>query len=142
MGLQTDQILEDIKNDTSVEAAVDFIDVSEVRQELEADIAAAFPSRNKFADACAINSSHLSEFLRGTKKIGRDLLLSMFITLGYDLDRTQDMLRRLGMPALYVRDTRDYQIALAIRTQKSLDETDQLLQSRNLKTLTTLAKNK
>lgn len=142
MKLLTEEIYEDIQNGTSEEKDVNFIDISEPIREVAKDADAKFSSRNKFADACAISSSQLSEFFKGTKKIGRDPLLRMFITLGYDLDRTQTMLRRLCVPVLYVRDTRDYQIARAIREQKSLDETDELLQSKNLEPLIAWAKNK
>ena len=127
MGIQTDKILKDIKNGTSDETSVDFIEESKVRSEISDDILAAYPSYSKFATTCGIHASQLSEFLKGTKKFGRDSLLTIFLTLHYDFDLIQTMLTRLGESPLYMRNKRDYRIAAAIESGKSLDEIDQLL---------------
>lgn len=138
MGLQTDKILDDIKNNTSEASSVSFIDAAGLRKCLADDIAASYGSRHKFATDCCINDSHLSEFLNGTKNFGRDKLLCMFLTLRYDFEKIQSMLTRFGEAPLYVRNKRDYQIAIAVRGGKTLDETDQLLMSAHLKTLTSI----
>lgn len=140
MGIQTDKILKDIKNGTSDEASVDFIEEAKVRSEISDDILAAFPSYSKFATTCGIHASQLSEFLKGTKKFGRDSLLTMFLTLHYDLDRIQTMLTRLGESPLYMRSKRDYRIATAIESGKSLEDIDQLLLSDNFAPLSPDAK--
>lgn len=138
MGLQTDKILDDIKNNTSAASPVSFIDSAGLRKGLANDIDASFDSRHKFATNCCINDSHLSEFLNGTKNFGRDKLLCMFLTLRYDFEKIQTMLARFGEAPLYVRNKRDYQIAVAVRKGKTLDEMDQLLMSAHLKTLTSI----
>lgn len=138
MGIQTDQILKDIENGKSDASFVSFIDPTAVRGELGRDIDNAFRSRHQFALACGIHDSHLSDFFNEKKDFGRDRLISMFITLRYDLARVNSMLERLGEAPLYVRDRRDYRIATAIRESKSLDETDLILAAENLKPLTSI----
>lgn len=140
MGIQTDKILKDIKNGTSDETSVDFVEEAKIRSQISDDILAAYPSYSKFAAACGIYGSQLSEFFKGTKKIGRDGLLTMFLTLHYNLDRIQTMLTRLGESPLYMRNKRDYRIAAAVESGKSLEEIDQLLLSDNFEPLSPDAK--
>ncbi|NDO51503.1 hypothetical protein FMM75_19660 [Lachnospiraceae bacterium MD335] len=140
MGIQTDKILKDIKNGTSDEASIDFIEEVKIRSEIGKDILADYPSYSKFATTCGIQGSHLSEFLKGTKKFGRNSLLTIFLTLHYDLDRIQTMLTRLGESPLYMRNKRDYRIAAAIESGKSLEEIDQLLLSDNFEPVSPDAK--
>lgn len=135
MGAQTDEILKDIKNGTSNENNVDFIDENAVRQEIREKINAKYPSMNDFANNCYIHASHLSDFFNNGKNLGRNKLLAVFITLGYDFDSIQSMLQRLGVSSLYPRNKRDYQIALGIRDGKKLDEIDEILQEKNLEPL-------
>lgn len=138
MGIQTDQILKDIENGTSNASCVNFIDSASIRDDVGCDIDRQFRSRHQFAQKCGIHDSHLSDFFNGKKDFGRDKLLSMLITLEYDLERVNSMLKRLGEAPLYVRDRRDYMIANAIRDKKSLDETDMLLVSEHLRPLTSI----
>lgn len=130
MGIQTDKILKDIRSgkidDASIDE-IDSIDESKIRSQIADDIAAAYPSRSQFAAECGIQSSHLSEFLNGRKKFGRDNLLTMFVTLRYDCDKIQDTLKYLGETMLYARNKRDRRIIKAISDGKSLYETDQFL---------------
>lgn len=69
------------------------------------------------------------------KKLGRDKLLTVLINLHYDFDATQAMLQRLHMPMLYVRNKRDYVIAVCIHEGKTLDEIEDILQSKGMELL-------
>lgn len=130
MGIQTDKILNDIRSgkvdDASIDA-LDSIDETKIRAQIAKDIDAAYPSRSQFAAVCGIHGSQLSEFLNGRKKFGRDNLLTIFITLHYDGDQIQDMLKYLGEAMLYARSKRDRRIIKAVNDKKSLDEIDQFL---------------
>lgn len=95
MEIRTDKILNDVRNGTSDENAVCFVDEMEIRREIGADIKRTYGSRSKFADVCGIQGSHLSDFFKGTRHFRRDNLLAMFLVLHYDLDRIQTMLKRL-----------------------------------------------
>lgn len=130
MGRQTDKILKDIDSGRIDEASIDDIDSineAKVRSQIAKDIDAAYQSRSRFASACGIHGSQLSEFFNGRKKFGRDNLLTIFITLHYDCNQIQDMLKYLGEATLYARNKRDRRIIKAIKDGKSLEETDQFL---------------
>lgn len=135
MGEHTDEILGKIKNGTSNENSIDFIDENTTRNEIRAAISAQYPSLNQFANECAIHPSHLSDFFNNGKKLGRDKLLTVLINLHYDFDATQAMLQRLHMPMLYVRNKRDYVIAVCIHEGKTLDEIEDILQSKGMELL-------
>lgn len=139
MGEQTDEILAQITRGISIEDEVDFVDGAAVLLELRSDIELR-SSLTKFANECGIQPSHLSDFFNKGKKLGRDKLLAAFISLGYDLEKTQTMLRRLGLPELYVRSKRDYQIAVCVQEGKSLDETDEILCAKGIEPLAASAK--
>lgn len=140
MGVQTDKVMQDIKGKKTDAQDVSFIDMACARRELGKDIAAAYQSYSKFAMACDIHNSHLSEYLNCKKDFGRDNLLTMFFMLKYDLERVQTMLVRLAQPPLYVRNKRDYHIACAISDKKSLEEIDQILDAENLEPVSSYAK--
>lgn len=142
MGKKTDHIFQEIKSGIKDENSVSFIDEITVRNEIRCDMEAQFPSLSKFANCCSINASHLCEFYKGTKNIGRDNLLCIFINLHYDLDKIQTMLHRLNVSELYVRNKRDYQIALGINEQKTLAEIDDILITKELEPLQYDFKNK
>lgn len=142
MGNRTNEILRNIQDGTSTESAVDFVSRSDTLQALRTDMEAAASSLSKFALDCAIQPSHLCEFLKGTKNLNRDKLLAAFIHLHYSLDQIQTLLCRLGLPMLYVRNKRDYQIAVGIKAQKSLDEIDVILNEKHLTPLGQYAKDK
>lgn len=135
MGAQTDKILKDIKNGTSNENSVDFIDENAVRQEIREKMNAKYDSLNKFANDCNIRPSHLSDFFNNGKNLGRNKLLAVLITLKYNFDSIQSMLQRLGVSALYPRNKRDYLIAVSIRNEKNLDEIEDILYANNFESI-------
>lgn len=143
MGIQTDKILSDIKSgiitDTSIDT-IDSIEESQIRIQIAKDIDTVFPSHSRFSEACGIHASHLSEFLNGRKKFGRDNLLTIFITLRYNSDKIQDTLKYLGEATLYARNKRDRRIIKAINDGKSLEEIDQFLMDGNFEPLSPDAK--
>lgn len=135
MGKYTDEILGKIKNGTSNEDSINFIDEDAARAEIRAAINQQYASLNQFANECAIQPSHLSEFFNNRKKLGRDKLLTVLINLHYDFDTMQSMLQRLHVPILYVRNKRDYVIAVAIQEGKTLDDIEDILQTKNMELL-------
>lgn len=143
MGIQTDKILKDLYSgkisDTSIDD-IDSIDEAKIRAQIAKDIDAAYPSRSRFAAACGIQASQLSDFFKEHKKFGRDNLLTIFITLHYDCDQIQDTLKHLGEATLYARNKRDRRIIKAISEKKSLDEIDQFLTTGNFEPISPDAK--
>ncbi len=90
---------------------------------------------NKLASECSISQSHLSDFLSNKKKLNRDKLLSIFITLGYDIDKIQKSLMHFGISELYPRDMRDFIIMKGIKNHSDLDLINENLGKENLDTL-------
>lgn len=142
MKYRTDEVLNGVKDGTIKESEVDFISREEALAMLRADIEGGAFSLNRLAAESAVHPSQLCEFLQGNKNLNRDKVLAVLINLGYRLDEVQSMLGRLGVPSLYVRNKRDFQIAAGIRNGKSLYEIDCLLSEKNIKTLGQYAKDK
>lgn len=135
MGSQTDEIFEDIINGTSNENNIDFVEENAARKEIREAVEAQYPSHSQFANECGINSSHLSDFFNKGKNLGRNNALAVLINLHYDIKKTQTMLQRLHLPILYVRNKRDYLITIGIREGRTLDEIEEILQSRNMESI-------
>lgn len=134
MGVQTDEILGQIASGKSDEGKVDFVDKAAVLLALREEIESK-SSLTKFANDCGIYPSHLCDYFNRGKNLGRDKLLAVLINLGYGLEEIQSMLSRLGVQGLYVRNKRDYQIAVCIQERKSLDEIEGILHMKGLETL-------
>ena len=67
--LSTNEILESLTQDKKINAKnIDFIEPTELRNELSIRILKSFKSMSQFAAACGIQASQLSEFLSGKKK--------------------------------------------------------------------------
>lgn len=134
--LDTDEILKIIENDIDMNGTeINFISQETVRHLLSNDIYSAGYSINKLAYECSISQSHLSNFLSNKKKLNRNKLLSIFIVIGYDIDKIQQSLIRFGMSPLYPRNMRDFIIIKSIKNCFSLDEINMILKSKNLETL-------
>ena len=142
MGKDTDRIFKGVIDRSIPEESIPFIDKSTTLKEIRTDMEAKFPSLNKFANYCSINASQLCEFYKGTKNMGRDNLLAIFISLDYSLDKIQTMLRHLESHSLDVKKRRDYQIIVGIRDEKSLYEIDNILFSKGFEPLLNDSKNK
>ncbi len=134
--LDTDEILKKFETDDKIdENDIDFISQEDLRHALANDIAAAGYSMNKLASECSIAQSHLSDFLSNKKKLNRDKLLSIFITLGYDINKIQKSLMRFGINELYPRDMRDFIIMKSVKNHLNLDSINENLGKENLDTL-------
>lgn len=134
--LDTDQILKKFETDDKIdENDIDFISQEDLRHALANDIVAAGYSMNKLASECSIAQSHLSDFLSNKKKLNRDKLLSIFITLGYDINKIQKSLIRFGINELYPRDMRDFIIMKGVKNHSNLDSINENLGKENLDTL-------
>lgn len=134
--LNTDEILKKIENNDNINKTdIDFISQEDLRHALANDISNAGFSINKIASECSITQSHLSDFLSNKKKLNRDKLLSIFITLGYDIKKIQKSLIRFGMNELYPRDMRDFIIMKSVKNHSDLDSINYILRKENLEPL-------
>ena len=74
--LSTNDIFAKIEKGEPVDVKeVEFVSPDTMRDKLYAKITEIPSSINHFADLCGIYPSHLHEFLKGTKNLGRDKLL-------------------------------------------------------------------
>lgn len=126
--LSTDEILKDFEEGiTPAIQSIDFVERREQLTRLSCRISEQFKSHSRFADACELSPSQLNEFLNGKKRLGRDKLIGICITLNYTIKETRDILHRLDYPDLYSRNRRDFEILNCIKQGKSLDETNDIL---------------
>lgn len=134
--LDTDEILKLIENDLEINnTEIDFISQENLRHLLSNDINDAGYSMNKLAYECSISQSHLSDFLSNKKKLNRNKLISIFIVIGYDIDKIQKSLICFGMSPLYPRNMRDFIIMTSIKNGFSLDDINTTLRKENLEPL-------
>ena len=131
--LSTNEILESLTQDKKINAKnIDFIEPTELRNELSIRILKSFKSMSQFAAACGIQASQLSEFLSGKKNFSRDRLMILCITLKMSIPETQDTLKRFEHPPLYPRNQRDFLILSGIQKQLSWQEIDDILMKKGM----------
>jgi len=84
-----------------------------------------------------ISKGLYSRFMNSDAPTGlsRDSLLKIFIVLGYDIDHIRTLLHRFGVPDLYARNRRDYEIIRGIASGKTLRDIDDDLDEKGMKTL-------
>lgn len=134
--LNTDEIFQKIQNGEPVsKEEIEFITPEQLRHDLYNDIAAAGYSINRIAMECYITPSQLSDFLNNKKQMSRDKLLSLFITLGYPIAKTKQLLIRFGYNKLYTRNVRDFVILKGIQEQQNLNEINERLRKEALEPL-------
>ena len=84
--LSTNDIFAKIEKGEPVDVKeVEFVSPDTMRDKLYAKITEMPSSINHFADLCGIYPSHLHEFLKGTKNLGRDKLIIVCIVLKLNL---------------------------------------------------------
>lgn len=122
----TDDILNNLKNGvvTPDDELIDTRDTTPLLVQISNDIITKYGSQSSFAIEACLLPSHLNMFLSGQRKMSRDHLLQIFITLSYDLDTIRTLLSRFNAPGLYPRDKRDYLIIDGILAHKNLDAID------------------
>ena len=134
--LSTDILFQEIENNGEVDREkIEFVSREEILLEIYHKIEACGLSVNKFAEMCDIRSSHLHEFLHGTKNLSRDKLIIVCIMLKLNVRETRDILKRLIQADFYPKNERDFEIMCAIRQDRSLDEINEQLLSRGLTVL-------
>lgn len=67
--------------------------------------------------------------------MSRDKLLSIFITLQFNIEKVQKSLLRFGLSELYPRNARDFLILKGIKDELSLDDINENLRKEHLDTL-------
>ena len=126
--LSTDVLFQEIeKNGTVDKKDIHFIGQEEILLELYNRIAAIPASINKFAGMCDIYPSHLHDFLKGTKNLSRDKLISVCIVLKLNLQESRNILKRLIQADFYPKNERDFEIMCGIRQGKGLDDINEIL---------------
>lgn len=134
--LTTDDIFDKMyRGEPIPKEEVEFVSPEQLRIDLYNEFREQNFSINRISTECGIQPSHLSDFLNNKKKMSRDKLLSIFITLKYNIPRTNRQLLRFGYHELYSRNMRDFIILTGIRDQLSLDEINTNLEKERLKTL-------
>lgn len=134
--LSTDEIFQKIENGESItKEEIEFITPEQLRTDLRRDIEKAGYNPNKMATECHITHSHLNDFLNNKKNMSRNKLLSLFITLGYPIAKTKQLLIRFGYNELYARNVRDFAILKGIQDGLTLDEINETLRKDNLEPL-------
>lgn len=68
------------------------------------------------------------KYLKGQKKINRDLALKLFVSLDYNLDEIQQYLKLYQYPVLYPKLKRDYLIIQAISNNENIAQINKRLQ--------------
>ncbi len=92
--LSTNDIFAKIEKGEPVDVKeVEFVSPDTMRDKLYAKITEMPSSINHFADLCGIYPSHLHEFLKGTKNLGRDKLIIVCIVLKLNLRETREVLK-------------------------------------------------
>ena len=126
--LSTDVLFQEIeKNGTVDKKDIHFIGQEEILLELYNRIAAIPASINKFAGMCDIYPSHLHDFLKGTKNLSRDKLISVCIVLKLNLQESRNILKRLIQADFYPKNERDFEIMCGIRQGKGIDDINEIL---------------
>ena len=134
--LSTEIIFQEIEKNGSVDRdKIDFVTREQTLLDLYHKIEATGLSGNKFAEMCDIRSSHLHEFLHGTKKLSRDNLIVVCIVLKLNIRETRNILRRLLQADFYPKNERDFEIMCGIRQGKNLDDINDILLTKGLTTL-------
>lgn len=92
--LSTNDIFAKIEKGEPVDVKeVEFVSPDTMRDKLYAKITEMPSSINHFADLCGIYPSHLHEFMKGTKNLGRDKLIIVCIVLKLNLRETREVLK-------------------------------------------------
>ena len=131
--LSTDVIFQEIEKKGSVDRdKIDFVTQEEILLDLYHKINDAGLSGNKFAEMCDIRSSHLHEFLHGTKKLSRDNLIVVCIVLRLNIQDTRKILKSLIQADFYPKNERDFEIMCGIRQKMDLDSINDMLLAKGL----------
>lgn len=134
--LTTDDIFEKIQAGESICAEeIDFVSPEDLRHALYNEFQKHGYSSNQIATECGISPSQLSDFLNSKKQMSRDKLLSIFITLEFDIEKVQKSLLHFGASELYARNARDFIILKGIKEALSLDDINENLRKEHFDTL-------
>ena len=125
--LSTNDIFAKIEKGEPVDVKeVEFVSPDTMRDKLYAKITEMPSSINHFADLCGIYPSHLHEFLKGTKNLGRDKLIIVCIVLKLKCTLQSDF---------YPKNQRDFIIMSGIKAHRSVDDINELLMNNGLSIL-------
>lgn len=132
-GLNTNVLFEKIEeNDPIDRNEIPFVSREETINDLYKKITASYRSINQFAEACGIYPSHFHDFLKGIKKLSRDKLIIVCITLKLNIKESRELLKRVIQADFYPKNKRDFEIMCCIRQGKSLSDTNEILSNMGL----------
>ena len=92
-------------------------------------------SKNDIVKSSEINRTYCYQILNGTRKPGRDNAIAIALSAKFSLTETITLLELLEIGTLYPKNIRDSIIIYAINRNMSVKETNELLYSKNEKTL-------
>jgi hypothetical protein len=92
-------------------------------------------SKNDIVKTSEINRTYCYQILNGTRKPGRDNAIAISLSAHLTLAETLTFLELLEIGVLYPKNIRDSIIIYAINRNMSVKETNELLYSKNEKTL-------
>ena len=91
--------------------------------------------KNEIVSSSGISRTYCYQMLNGTRKPGRDNAVTLCIAAHFNLAETIRYLELLELGALYPKNKRDSIIIYAINRELSVTDTNELLYSKNEKTL-------
>ena len=91
--------------------------------------------KNTLAKTSNIYRTYLYQILNGSRKPGRDHILSICIAAGFTIEETIRCLEIINEGILYPRNKRDSIIIFAINHKYDVSQTNELLYNNNEKTL-------
>ena len=92
--------------------------------------------KSKIIEESGIERIYCYQIFNGKKHPSRNKILALIFALGAEIDEAQRLLYLGGVNKLYPRDKRDSIIIFAIENKKTLNETDEMLFDKCLKTIT------
>ena len=92
--------------------------------------------KSKIIKESGIERVYSYQIFNGEKHPSRNKILALIFALGAEIDESQRLLYLGGVNKLYPRDKRDSVIIFAIENKKTLNETDEMLFDKCLKTIT------
>ena len=102
---------------------------------LEALLAEKKMSKPKVIRGSLLDRAYVYQIFSGERKPSRDKLIALAFGMKLTAEETQKMLKLSGNRELYAKDARDAAILFSMQHGRTIDETNELLQTHELGTL-------
>jgi predicted transcriptional regulator len=110
----------------------DMPDFPEFGEYLRALLSEQDIKKDVFFKRAGISTVFGHEILRGAKKPSRDTIIQLALTLGLDMDKTQELLKIGGAAGLYPKIKRDTIFIFGISNKQKIEDVNIKLQENNL----------